>query len=67
MQKLKFTKEKPILDGFYWVTTDGTDSQTVEVFTDSYGKGVWADGNYCKLSDFEDYFWAGPIYPPTLD
>ncbi len=65
---LKFTKEKPILHGWYWVKTkDGMFVGEVWENWRTRKKEVFIRSDSFEVDNCKDYLWAGPISAPNLD
>jgi hypothetical protein len=58
---LKWTKQVPMVAGWYWYRTSGRDAITVERVIETSGGGLMVDG-WIRGDDRDE--WAGPIAEP---
>lgn len=69
MQELTWTKNKPTVDGYYYLCRHYQDNPDV-LFVFVEGGWYFVTGGHEGVVDLEDGLWAGPIImqtPPVLE
>ena len=63
-EKLKWTKDKPTKEGYYWLKEDKTESEIVLIQELFDGLWIWIQRDEDVYALPEDAEWAGPIEEP---
>jgi len=60
---LKWTSDRPTIEGFYWVK-DWRNTPEIVYFLDDRHIASMANEDIGAIKDYQDYEWAGPLEPP---